>query len=324
MSEPVRYARGSSQPHRRTPNPEGSGLRRVKLASRSLSSGGKAGVGVGVTLIILILLAAGWFYLRRRRSRKQETDAEAHNTTSAPAENTFQERLAKMPGIGKLEMPAKMPKVPGAAVISDLRRGLSKNQEAKDKPPTPPEKSPRHTKIPLLGKFELPRIPVGAMLSGPPTAVTSKPGDRPFLPELGDGQPAEPQKDYGWPSEPTSNTSDLSPPAHFVEMDSNQQPESERKDSGSVILPIQRPPPLHEELPESPIAPAPETQVSIHPGPVPPMSASTATLPAPTSEEELLAAKHAQLEETRRRIEREQAALEEKMKALHGQGASTL
>lgn len=103
-----------------------------------------------------------------------------------------------------------------------------------------------------------------------------------------------------------------------------------RKESGSPILPIQRPPPLHDEsLPESPMEPGPETQVSIHPGPVPHMNLSSARLvegggAVTASEEELLAAQHAQLVETRKKIEREQVALEEKMKALHGHGGSTL
>lgn len=325
MPAPLRFPHGGDYLHKRTPNSETAGPVRVRLTTRSLSSGGKAGVGVGVTLIILILLGVGWLYLRRQRSRGHASDAEADNATSDPTENdTFKERLAKVPGINKLDV-SKMPKIPAPAAWSDLRRGLSKKQEAGGEPSALSEKThqPLRSKIPGLGKFELPKIPVGGMLSGPPTAATSKAGDRPFIAELGDNERPV-QKDYGWPSHPQNHGTDLSPPAHFVEMDSNQQPYNDRKGSGSVILPIQRPPPLQEDFPESPIEPAPETQVSIHPGPVPPMNMSATTLPAPSSEEELLAAQHAQLVETRRRIEREQAALEEKMKALHGQGASTL
>lgn len=313
MPTPLRFTRGSDSSKRQTTTSPV----RVRINARSLSGGGKAGVGVGVTFIILITLAAAWFYLRRRRAQRQQEDPEVDHAPPETSQKTDEQRFARLPGIEKLEMP----KIPVATAWSDLRRGLSKRQQKDDGPSVPSTKAhqPRRARIPGLGKSELPEISPGGTLSGPPPAVTQGAGDPPLLPELGGSEPPMAQQDYGWPSQPTSNTTtDLSQPTHFFEMDSNQQPYLERSRTDSVVLPIQIPPPLQEGLPESPLMPAPETQVSIHPGPVPYMTVNTNTSSAPTNEEELLASQHAHLEEERRRIEWEQAALEKQMKALHG------
>lgn len=195
--------------------------------------------------------------------------------------------------------------------------GVESGSSSEIKPSPPKDKA-----VPE-NKYVLPNIPVGGIMSAPPTAVANKVDTRPFIPELAG-------------SDTTGVPLAREAPTHYVEMDSNQQPVVDRKPSeGSNILPIQVPPPLPKDsAPSSPLATGPETQVSIHPGPVPYMHTSateplirapdsTGGLPAAVTSEDDLRAHHAQLEESRRKIELEQAALTEQMKALHDKGSST-
>lgn len=259
-----------------------------------MSSATKAGIGVGVSLGAIILIIFVWGLVRRRRIKKLGGSE------------------AAMPQAGNTTQSGQRPGATGGVME------------------------------------ELPHVHAGPSLVTPQGAGTHAPIERPFLAELGDTGPSEipiqPNstssaagfKQPGWSAEKPSGVLDLTPPSHFVEMDSNQQPfvglEIDRKASGSDILLIQKPPPLSREnsAPASPMVSGPETQVSIHPGPVPHVSippeqtSRRASMPASAVSEEDLRAQHAQLEETRRRIELEQAALQQRMKALNEYGSSTI